>query len=231
MYTKRIVCLANSFKPPSGRCVAGRELLNDGLGDWIRPVSTRPSREISEEERRYEDGRDVRVLDIVDVHLDHPEPELHQVENHVIDGDYYWELAGRLDWNSLAASIEDVETLWVNGSSSSQGVNDRVAEAELVNVTSSLALVRPHALRIEVAEEGGVFGPVRRRVRARFELGNAEYRVSVTDPHVKRAYLRGDDGAFAVNEAILCVSLAEPFHGSAYKLAAAVITPQRAAAG
>ena len=24
-YTKRIVCLANSRKPPSGRCVAGRE--------------------------------------------------------------------------------------------------------------------------------------------------------------------------------------------------------------
>jgi hypothetical protein len=35
-YTKTIVCLANSRKPPSGRCIAGREVTQTGFGNWIR---------------------------------------------------------------------------------------------------------------------------------------------------------------------------------------------------
>ena len=37
---KRILCLANS-KKLSGRCVAGREVLDSGPGSWNRPVSAR----------------------------------------------------------------------------------------------------------------------------------------------------------------------------------------------
>jgi len=87
-YTKTIVCLANSRKPPSGRCIAGKEILESGYGGWIRPVSARPSAEVSEEERRYKDGRDPRVLDIIVVPMIAPAPSLHQTENHIIDGGY-----------------------------------------------------------------------------------------------------------------------------------------------
>ena len=72
--TKRIVCLANSRKL-SGRCIAGRELINDFPGDWIRPVSTREHQEVSEYERQYNDGSDPKLLDILDIPLQKHQPE------------------------------------------------------------------------------------------------------------------------------------------------------------
>ncbi len=81
-YTKTIACLANSRKPPSGgRCVAGREVTPSGFGAWIRPVSVRPTQEISEEERRYQDGTDPQVLDVIAIQLASAQPQLHQKEN------------------------------------------------------------------------------------------------------------------------------------------------------
>ncbi len=86
---KRILCLANSRKL-SGRCVAGREVLEAAPGPWIRPVSTREKEEVSEDERQYEDGSDPRVLDVIDIPLRHQRPHACQTENWVHDPDYYW---------------------------------------------------------------------------------------------------------------------------------------------
>ena len=54
---KRIVCLANSRKL-NGRCIAGKELLGERPGSWLRPVSAREHEEVSEYERQYSDGSD-----------------------------------------------------------------------------------------------------------------------------------------------------------------------------
>ena len=58
----QIVCLANSRKL-SGRCVAGKLL--DGSGQWIRPVSAREHEEVSLDERRYDNGEDPVLRDVV----------------------------------------------------------------------------------------------------------------------------------------------------------------------
>jgi len=228
-YTKTIVCLANSRKPPSGRCVAGREVSSLGFGAWIRPVSARPTQEISEEERRYQDGTDPKVLEIISITMARAQPHHHQQENHVIDDGYYWTKSGTVSWSRLQAAVEVAAgPLWLNGYSSSYGHNDRVPESQAHGLSRSLYLVRPDNLTLVVASEGGDFGAPRRRVRATFDLSGQSYCVVVTDPWMERQALAGRDGEQTLDDALLCVSLGEAFHDFVYKLAAAVITPQRA---
>jgi hypothetical protein len=69
-YVKRIVCLANSYKAPGGRCIAGKEL---DSGAWIRPISSRATCELQFPEYRYENWTGPKLLDIVDVPLLRPE--------------------------------------------------------------------------------------------------------------------------------------------------------------
>lgn len=225
-YSKTIVCLANSRKPPSGRCIAGREVSQGRFGDWIRPVSARSTQEISEEERRYQNGSDPKVLDVVTIELQHASPHLHQQENHLIDAGYYWVKQRTVSWSEIQHAVDSpAGTLWVNNSSSSNGENDRVAEDELDKMGRSLYLVKPNDLKVIVQSEGGDFSPARRRVRAKFKLSGQTYCIVVTDPVAEAKYLSLDNGHYSVTNALICVSLGEAFKGFAYKLAAAVITP------
>ena len=223
-YTCTIVCLANSRKPPSGRCIAGRVVTPSRYGEWIRPVSERPTREISEEDRRYSDGTDPMLLDIIAITMIRPAPEHHQQENHLIDPDYYWQRMGALSPSDVEAAVEDPGgPLWLNGHSSSNGLNDQVPAAEAHAFVRSLYLIRPEELTLVVASEGGDFAPPRRRVRAKFQLHGEAYCLVVTDPQLERSCLARSDGQKAIQNALICVSLAEVFHGFAYKLAASVI--------
>lgn len=125
----------------------------------------------------------------------------------------------------MQAALDTVTgPLWINGHSTRNGQNDQVPEAQTVSLPSSLYLIRPDNLRINVGVEGGVFGPAKRRVRAAFHLNGTSYNLVVTDPIVERRYLAGANGSFDVDDALLCVSLGEIWEGSAYKLVATVIT-------
>ena len=79
METVKIICLANSRKR-SGRCIAGKIIDSN---KWIRPVSSRESEEISEEERRYKDGQMPKLLDIISIPVKFRKPTLHQKENYL----------------------------------------------------------------------------------------------------------------------------------------------------
>jgi hypothetical protein len=228
-YTKTILCLANSRKPPSGRCVAGKEVTPSGFGDWIRPVSDRPGHEISAEERRYENGIMLRVLDVVRIPLKRHAPLDHQTENHLISEKHYWALERVATWKDVRTAVDPLEgSIWVNGYSTSHGQNDRVPDHLTGGINSSLLLLEIPRLRVDVAMEGGFAGaPRRRRVRATFEYAAAQYSIFITDPEFEDEYIQKGDGNYRIDDTILCISLGESFHGYSYKLAAAIFTKER----
>jgi putative nucleic acid modification protein with dual OB domain len=221
-YVKRMVCLANSRKY-AGRCIAGKEVLAQGFGSWVRPVSARTTTELARNERRYADGKDPKILDVMDVWLREPAPHGYQTENHLVEAARGYRRAGTVEWERVGELLDRPDTLWANGSSSYHGLNDRVQAEQAAAWTWSLALIAPQALSMRVHSEGG-----KPRVRAWFQYGGAAYVFSVTDPFAEWEWLAKPDGEYAVEGAVLCVSLGEPHtDGYCYKLVATVLTPPR----
>jgi len=226
-YAKTIICLANSRKV-RGRSVAGKEIVGGKIGSWIRPVSGRTAGELSEEDRRFENGQEPRLLDIIRIPMIEARPHACQTENHLIDDSDYWTKEGEASWDELQAALDSSSgPLWDNSSSSYNGLHDRVDEAVAKNLSSSLRLVEVTDLKITVAVEGAEIGKPKRKVRGNFTLDGAPYRLAVTDPVIERDYLEGADGEFKAGHAVLCVSFREPYRGYAYKLIAGVFLKER----
>lgn len=221
-YGKKFVCLANSRKL-NGTCVAGKLLDGTKVGGWIRPVSNSPTGELKDRDRRYRDGVDPKLFDIIEVQFLRPQEHAYQSENHVIDDKMYWVRVGRATISQAKAAIDKFDgPLWDNQSSSTDGMHDRVSE-ERVN-GGSLKLIEVDDLTIKVAIEGAAYGNPRKRVRADFTYNKNRYWLSVTDPIVEAKYLAGGVGNFKIGKAVLCISLGEPYKGYVYKLVAGIMT-------
>lgn len=226
---KRIVCLANS-KKMSGRCVAGRELTEAGVGEWIRPVSSRHDEEVSENERQYEDGGDPKLLDIVDVPLLHQRPHACQTENWLLDPTRYWKRIRSADWNELQDHIERPPLLWINGHSTYHGTNDEIPQAEADTLPCSLHFIRVPSVELRIFAPSEAFGNPKRRVQAWFQHCEIRYGLWVTDPNTDREFLARSNGNYPLGECCLTISLSEPYqkqnsHWFRYKLVAAIIQP------
>lgn len=228
-YRKTIVCLANSRKH-QGRCIAGKELVEDRLESWIRPISDRPLAELRRSERCYWLGREPRLLDVLSVTLDRPGPGAHafQAENHLIAANPRVRKRGRWKWKSLTPFLDRPSSLWRNGNSSYHGHNDRMSLSAASSFRESLFLIEPRQLVLETVDEGKGFRSMRRRLRASFVYRGVTYRFSVTDPATERALRLQPEGEYPVSAAYLCVSLGEPHTDNfCYKLVAAVIPKKR----
>ncbi|MFI8881011.1 MULTISPECIES: dual OB domain-containing protein [unclassified Streptomyces] len=217
---KTLVCLANSRKL-SGRCVAG--IVDDGSGEWIRPVSSRLHREVSDSERMYKDGTDPKVLDVVSVPLLRHKPNSFQSENWLLDPDFYWMKTGRVGWRGLMSLEQCPSTLWVNGFSTYLGNNDRIPTEEANALSDSLNLIHVTDLTLQVHTPGAIFGDTDRALSARFSYAEHDHILRVTDPEYELEYLSKREGFYKLGESFLTVSLGEPFQGHVYKLVAAII--------
>lgn len=229
-YIKTIVCFANSRKT-AGRCIAGKEWLEGDIGEWVRPVGDRKTHEVSEEERRYENGLDPQLLDIINVPCERHYPVPHQSENHVIDPGYYWAKQGYVAWKDISRWLDSPKTLWDIGGGSYSGLNNRVSVGQENGI--SLYLVAVDRLLLLVGRKAPEYPDSKRGVRGEFVYCGATYRMDVTDPVIERNFLNREDGQYEILHPVLCVSLGDPHQAAGstqsyfYKLIAAVLYQER----
>jgi hypothetical protein len=198
----------------------GKHGLAMSLATGFAPCN-RSTQEISLAERRFSDGSEIALLEIVDIPMLKPVPYYYQSENHLIDGDLYWTKTVAFPAHRIEALCDNVGSLWINGDHSDHGFNDRVLESVAnTSVGYSLLLIKPQDLVIQV-QPGYT---TKRDVRALFRFNNERYRLRVTDPQVEQVYLRRQDGQYLIHgNVVLCVSLGEAYQNYCYKLVAAVI--------
>lgn len=184
---KTFVCLANSRKV-SGRCIAGKELSNNMIGRWIRPISEREHHEISELDRRYANGTMPNVFDIIGVEFKSKGTHQAQEENYIIDDNFYWSKQGQYT-GSLDALLDRPASLWENGYSSYSGVNDRIPVTLIPQPAQSLYFISPTNMVIVVRTEGAEFNNAKKKIRAEFTYNGQRHLISITDPEVEKIYL------------------------------------------
>lgn len=221
-YIKRIVCLANSFKK-GGSCIAGREVLGNRYGGWIRPVSGRPTAEVWFSESRYADSTNPKLLDVIEVAFLKLDPRKHQTENHIIDISRRWKKVGELKWAALAQLCERPASLWMNSDKTKgPGCYDCISEAEAATLRNSLTLIKPDNFTVDAGPHHYTHN---RTYRGRLDYNGTHYNMSVTDPVVTNKYATKEDGSYPLKGVYACISLTEPYEkdNRCHKLVAAVL--------
>lgn len=206
----QLVCLANSRKGGE-RCIAGMEI---GSKNWIRPISDRSGEAVSHSERKYANGAEPRVLDVVSMRLSRSRPDGFQCENWLLDPAVQWKRRGRIGWNDLRFLEQRPKSLWVNGHSSYGGVNNTIPVVRRDELSDSLKLIRVDAVQIRT---------VNFRLFAHFDYMGSEYGIHVTDPVCEEKFTARGLARQRLGESFLTISLGKEYHGFFYKFAAAII--------
>lgn len=206
--------------------MAGLEARGDGLGGWIRPVSSAEKGELYTQ-RLYADGSDPQLLDLVEIEFSAAKATECHPEDHLIHPGSRWVKKGSISRRGIESAAEKpLGCLWFNGESSSNGLNDVIPSAAAARLGSSLKLIKPDELVMTLRIEGAAFGRPRRVVRGEFSWGRFDYTLSVTDPLIEGQFQSASAGAeIRLPHPLLCLSVSEIFEkqNACYKLIAGVI--------
>jgi len=209
---QRMVVLANSRKQ-EGCCLAGKGLEKE---QWIRPVSSSPTGEITHIDTLYEDGSQIQPLDIVEFYPGEVRAHPHQPEN-VLFEHFHWEKAGRVSFEELE-HFQDHRLGFLEGEETLK--NDRVPELHARGFSESLGLIYVINPKLVVEQKR-----YRQQLRILFKHEGISFNLAVTDRQAEREYLNRQGTEHLLPRAYICVSLGEPYYGYCYRLAACIITP------
>ncbi|MBC3936743.1 hypothetical protein H8K47_15350 [Undibacterium sp. CY7W] len=225
-YTKTILCLANSIKHYPLRCIAGREVTQNGIHGWVRPVSPIAGQEgaIPPQSSLMTNGQQIAPLDFVTISFTGHQPHGCQTENHLIDGQP-WVKVSVLTRANITPYIQDVPDLWNFGNSTYNGVNDKISPQEFAVFGDSLRLILAADFTYAVNMEGYQAYPQKRKLRGTFTYKGIKYTLKITDPVLCANIAAMEIGKiYAQPNAVLCVSITDIYApaNAHFKLIAAV---------
>ena len=209
----QMIVLANSYKQ-SGRCVAGFDTTSH---KWVRPVSTQIHGELSIGQCEINaDGveRSVRCLDIVEIPVGSPKPQVAQPENHeLLSGKWKW--VGSLDQKP---AIDLLELLHDCSKELLFNIHSKVDrnEADGGQVSKSLTLIK-------VASPKFFLSPRKERspqLRTEFSYSGVIYDLPITDDRPWAKYAREEPERFSKGTWYFTISLGELWNNSMWKLVA-----------
>lgn len=213
MFSKKIVCLANS-KKSNGRCIAGKEIISKS---WIRPISRSEKGELSLDQISYSDNSLPEVLDIIEVYFEKNIPKSYQPEN-ILIAYKKWQRISKITFFELEKIEDHPENIWLIGE-----YPDKISSSFFISkkIEESLLLIRPEDFQIEVKKRD----PFPNRVGAVLQYKGKKYNLGITDIKIKNTYLNKDEGIYNIKykDLFLCISLGEEYYSYHYKLIASVI--------
>jgi hypothetical protein len=234
-----MVVLAKSYKP-GGRCIAGKlvEYTNKNtvkVGKWVRPVANDNTGHgaLTDQMYRYDDGKEARVLDIVEIPILKHSPIDGQPENYIIDESKKWKKIGSLRADCIQNISEDIEDLWNDPNAKSHIVTEKYDQDGLIS--QSLCLIKPSNLLITLSNNLNEYEQCyKKKIVASFSYLGVNYEnISVTCPSTRRLLSNqypgeGQDPVTMplrnVDNYVFCMSLSPKFgnDGNHYKLVATV---------
>lgn len=233
------VVLAKSYKP-GGRCIAGKlatitENNTLQIGTWVRPVANDGSGHgsLTEEMYRYQDGSEVKVLDVVEVTKISTTNVPGQPENFIFDESTPWRRIASLRADSITNILDPMDDIWYEN-----GVDTNIVTPAYDlsgEIKQSLCLIKSTSLLITLAQEFNDYErKYKKKIFASFDYEGVRYEgLSVTCPSTRRIFSNQypEEGQSPVtlplrkgDDYVLCLSLSPRFGGAQnhYKLVAAV---------
>ncbi|MHB8859326.1 MAG: dual OB domain-containing protein [Thermoleophilia bacterium] len=218
-HRKRIIVLANSVKHDPGRCIAGREIVEENnvsrLGGWIRPIGRIGEGELYPQHFSYENGSAPRFLDVVQFDVESAGTDATQPENWLISEGKPWTKITEWPYERINELLEDPTSLWLQPD----------IKTDRTTMEYIAANPPPQSLYFLQIDNAEIYMNDRNRIRMCFNYEGSEYDLSVTDTLIGEVA----DGRIALKKVLACVSLAPAFYNKYdgqyyhYKVAASVI--------
>ena len=204
MLAKKIVVLANSIKH-GNHCIAGKCLTT---GVWIRPVSTANGSALDNRQimcRNPHGSFKVKTLQKVYMQFTSAVPLVNQPENYLIAANSEWQQNYGIGLNDLLGLLDAPISIW--------GEGNRISYQAIIQneckPKQSLFLVQTKNLILYYSAEN--------KPRVQFTYKGIPYDLPATDPRFDDIVREKSDTL-----GIICISLAEEYHGYCYKIAAAI---------
>lgn len=223
MPSMKFVVLAKSVKHKKF-CVAGKLFSNGVIGDWVRPINPATDTDaLTHNNIEYFNKEHPEMFHITSFNYLRNVPHQIQRENYSIDPMIYWSKEGVFNVEHIERLVDNPPTLWINGSSSYNGENDRFQSDLVVQPLQSLYFIRVLNLKIRIKREGADFGNDLKKFRGFFTYKNVDYAFIITDPKIYSAYGQKNEGTYDVGACYITLSTAPHSDGYCYKFIAAVV--------